>query len=415
MRLKLVIFILMIPIFIFGSEFYTLDELLQGALENNTTLKQANLNLQIARAGLHSSRVNYLPDLSAGIGRREDLENDQTLHTANFSVEHRIALNYDAYFQNRNARHDLNSAQIQSEIQRQNVIFNIIRNYITVLENQKRLALQEENIRIQENIVTESNLLFRQQRITQFDVQQSEINLLNARISAHRARMNLNDSRTRLFELVNITDEGKELADVELYTDFEIETFERELDFDQILRVMAQNETVNRHRTNITRTRLDFFPQVNLRYDFNRTLSSEDLAFDHRRTDHTVSLNLSYSLNRLFRNHFSHRQALYLREHHDLNTSQLLRDITLEFNQHKEELSLLYQLNQLQRSRVAQTTQNLAMAQQRFRLGLVTQLEIDKVALEHLNSQIDLQENHYALILKKLQIDHLLSNPLHNN
>jgi outer membrane protein TolC len=327
-------------------------------------------------------------------------------------------LNDEAYFQNRNARHDLRTAQIQNEMRREDMIYEIIQNYITVLGNQKRLALQSENIRIQESIVTESNQLFRQQRITQFEVQQSEINLLNARISVINAQNRLNNSRNALFELVNIHDDGKPLAEIELYSDFDIETYTREVNFEQILRLKAHNETVDKHRTNITRTRLNFFPQMSLDYLNRRTLSSEDMSFDNvnrQQTSHTIGLNVTYSLNGLFRNHFTHRQAMYLEEHNKLDTGRLQREITLNFNQYLEELKYLQQLNVLQQSRVVQTAQNLAMAQQRFRLGLVTQLDLDKASFENLNSQLDLEANRYDLILKKLQIDHLLSNPLHNN
>jgi outer membrane protein TolC len=49
------------------------------------------------------------------------------------------------------------------------------------------------------------------------------------------------------------------------------------------------------------------------------------------------------------------------------------------------------------------------MAQQRYSLGRLTQLDLDKAAFDYLDAQINLENNRYALMLKKLSIDHLLS------
>ena len=407
------------PLFLVGQN-YTLEELLRLALQNNTSLQQSNINLEISQARRTSAKVNYLPDLSAGIGRTEDLDarnadgnwTTEGTNTMYFDISKSIALNNESYFLNRNAQHDLNLSALSNEIQLQDIIYDIIQNYVTVLENQKRLELQEENILIQESIVSMSNQLLRQDRITQFEVQQSEINLLNARINGLNSQNNLTLSRNRLFDLINITDEGLELAEVRLYENDIENSFSREIDFNQILQVQQHNETAERYRTNITQTRLDFYPQVNLRYNFNRSLSSDDFEFNQGRTNHTLGLNISYSLNRLFRNRYSYQVANLLDEHHQLSTDRLLKDINIRYNQYLEELNYLEQLHGLQQNRVQQTTENLEMAQQRYRLGLLTQLDLDRARYDYLNSRIDLEVNQYQLILKKLSIDHLLSNIL---
>ena len=417
MKQIFLILILISSISLIGEN-YTLEALLNYAFENNTTLQQSKINLNISQARRSSARVNYLPDLSAGLNRTEDFaarsdENNnshQSYNSMYFDISKSIALNNDSYFQNKNAQHDLNLAIISNEIQLQDIVYSIIQNYITVLENQKRLDLLDENISIQESIVFESHQLFMQHRITPFEVQQSEINLLNAKINSLNAKNNLTISRNRLFDLINITDEGFELAEIRLYANDEDEEFKRDIDLNQVLQVRQQNETAERYRTNINQTRLDFYPQVNLRYNFNRSLSSTDFEFDNGRTNHTLSLGFTYSLNRLLRNRYSYQVANYLEEHNQLGTTRLLQDITLRYNQYLEELNYLQQLNILQHSRVRQTTDNLEIAQQRYRLGLLTQLDLDRARYDYLNSRIDLEVNQYQLLLKKLSIDHLLSN-----
>jgi len=392
------------------AENYTLEQLLNYALENNTTLQQSGINLQIAHERRTSAKINYLPDLSAGAGRTEDFVASDANNFMYFDISKSISLNNESYFLNRYAQHDLNLSNLSNQIQLQDIIYRIIQDYISVLENQKRLDLYEENIRIQESIVFESNQLFRQNRITPFEVQQSEINLLNAKINALNSRNNLTNSRNRLFDLINITDEGYELAEVRIYENENVADFAREIDFNTILQVQQQNETAARQRTSINQTKLDFYPQLSLNYNLNRNLSSSDFDFDNGRTNHTLGLRITYSLNRFMRNRYSYKVANLLDEHNDLSTSRLISDITLRYNQYREELNYLLQLHELQEIRVQQTTDNLEIAQQRYRLGLLTQLDLDRARYDYLNSRIDLEVNMYQLILKRLSIDHLLSN-----
>ena len=412
MKTILVFLLLLLPLIMFAQS-YTLQELLDQALEKNTTIKQAQLTLNVSRARLSSAKVNYLPDVSAFLGRRESFDNimfegNQTTNSMGFSVTKNISLNNDDYFTNKNAKHDLTSAEIDFEIKLQNFIFDFIKNYIEVLERQKSLKLEEDNILIQENIVSESQVLFHQNRITQFEVQTSEINLLNARINSLSAQNQLKQSRNSLFDMVNISDEGQDLTEIDLYS--EETDFSRKIDFDKILSIRQQNEAANKHRTNITQTKLDFFPSLSLNYNYGRTLTSPDFTFDTGRTDHTISLNLSYSLNRLFKNNYAYKQTQYLAEHYELNTSQLLKDISQKYEQYIDELTLLVQMKELLENRLQQTRHNLETAQQRYRLGRLTKLDIDEASKNYLDAQINREKNYYRIMLTKLSIDQLLSN-----
>ena len=422
MKIKILLLFLLAPVIIFAQN-YTLDELLGLAMENNTTLKQSQINLDISRARLHSARINYLPDLSAGLSRNEIIKYDTrydrlhgsdslstTADNAYFTISKSIALNNVSYFSNKDASHNYTLATIANEMQIQDILYRIINSYITVLENQKRIELQERNIIVQENIVSESRSLYRQNKITQTQLQQSEINLLNARISLLNAQNTLSINRTRLFDLVNVDDEEKDFDEVNIYT--EDSDFQRELNIDQIYRVREQEETVNKLRTSIQSTKLDFLPQLNLQYRFNRNLDSNEYRTDGN-TSHTIGLSLSYSLNSVFRNHYSYKIDRLLQDQNSLKTSQLIRDITLEYNQYLEELNYLQQLDILLESRMQQAIENLAIAQQRYRLGLETQLDLERANYENLEAQKAREDNHYQLIRTKLNIDNLLSNRLY--
>jgi outer membrane protein TolC len=104
--------------------------------------------------------------------------------------------------------------------------------------------------------------------------------------------------------------------------------------------------------------------------------------------------------------------ARLLEEHATLNTSQLIKDIELRYNQLIQELNHLEQMQELLKNVLEQTNQNLEMAQQRYRLGLTTQLDLDRANRDNLEANIDFEMNQYQIVLKMLNIDHLLSNDL---
>jgi len=397
-----------------------LKELVEDAIDNNITLKQSKINLNISKAKQHSARVSYLPDLSAGFNHSEILKYDSRYDRLNksdtlsvssdnmyFTVSKSIALNNTSYFTNKEANHNFKLAVIDNEIQIQNVLYQIITSYISVLENQKRKELLENNILVQENIVSESRSLYRQAKITQIQLQQSEINLLNARISLLNTQNTLNLNRKKLFDLINIEDKGYILNEVSLYINEDI--FQRELNLNRVYRIQQQEETIRKLRTNIRQTQLDFAPQLNLQYRLNRNLDI-DTQNTYGNTSHTIGLYLSYSLNGLFRNYYSHRVNKLLDVQNELKTSQLVKDIMLDFDQYLEELNYLMQLDILLENRKQQAAENLAIAQQRYRLGLETQLDLEKASYENLEAEKAKEDNRYQLIRTKLNIDHLLCN-----
>ncbi|MDD4155166.1 MAG: TolC family protein [Candidatus Cloacimonetes bacterium] len=411
MKLKTVIIIIstMLPNLLF-SNVYNLQYLIEQAQENNIELRQSKLNVKISESEFISSKINYLPDISASVSRTESFETflfegSETNNALNFSISKSISLNDDTYFNTKLSKNSLKSSELNFKIQEQEILFEVINNYVSVLEAQKKLDLYDENIKIQENIVRESQQLFLQDKITSFEVQQSEINLLNARISALDAKNNLELSREKLFDLVNINDEGFPMEELKT------ELFDSEfvLNKDEILEIQLQNNEIDKHRINITRTKLDFFPQMSLQYNYRRNLSDSDYSYSNKSTDHTIGLNISYSLNKIFKNVQSNKQVQYLEMHKQLSYNQIETSIETKYEQYLKELNYYEQLNTLLSNKLNQTNQNLEIANQKYSLGLISRLDLDNAVYENLDAKINYEVNTYQIMLKRLSLYNLLS------
>jgi len=414
MRKVLLIIIVGLPLLLTAQD-YTLSQLIDSAMQNNISIKRASLSLESSRARLGSARINYLPDISAGVSHTQSFdnimfENPENTDRANFSISKTFALNNDDYYSNKIAKQDLTAEEISFEIEKQRTLYSLIQKYIEVLELQKQAVLQQEYIQIQLTTLAERNILFQQKKITQYELQQSEIEILNTRIDSLDTMNSINKSRRDLFDIVNITDDGHPLSELDLYTEDADQPFTREVDYNKILAVKQQNEVVNRARTSITRTRFDFFPNLTLRYNYGRNFTGENFTYSNASTDHTISLNINYSLNTLLKNRYQYKQVKYLQQQNMLNTDQLYKNIAQQYDQLITDLNLLQQMQTMLERRYSQTTVNLNTAQQRYRLGYLNQNDYDTARYDNNAARMRMESNVYRIALKKLEIDNLLSN-----
>jgi len=411
MKRLILLMILALPLLMHGQQ-YTVSELIESTLKNNVDIKKASFGLESTRMDLYSARINYLPDVKADAKYSQDLENviegeTDSRYSMSFTIAKDISLNNSDYYANRFAKHDLSSKEIAFEETKQKILYSLISKYIEVLEKQKQYQLQLEYIKIQEGILAERQTQFQLRRITQYDLQQSEIDLLNRQITNLETHKAINELRRDLFDIANITDDGRELQEIDLYTaDIDLT---REIDYDKILSVRLQDEVVSRARTSLNRTRLDFFPNIALTYNYGRFYSGEDLSMNNSRTQHTIGLSLNYSLNTFFKNRYQYKQVKYLQEQNQLETDKLYKDISQQYDQLRTDLSLYQQRQTLLEKRNEQTTINLETAEQRYRLGHLNQSDLDTARYNNNEARIEMELNRYKIVLKKLEIDNLLS------
>jgi len=410
---KIILLLLLAIPMVANTQKYTVTELIDSALKNNVDIQKASLNLQSSQMELYSSRVNYLPDVVASAGYRQDLQNimpdtPDTDYSMSFTISKNITLNNADYYDNRFAKHEVNSQQITYEKTKQDILYSLISRYVDVLEQQKQYELQLEYLKIQEGILIERQTQYQLRRITQYDLQQSEIDLLNTQIRSLETRERMSQYRRDLFDIVNVADDGRELQELDLYA--EDTDFSHEIDYDSTLSVRLQNEVVARARTSLNRTRFDFFPSLVLSYNYGRYFSGEDISMKEPvRTDHTLGISLSYSLSTLWKNRYQYKQVKFLQEQNQLNTNQLYKNISQQYDQLRADLSLYQQMQNLLERRSEQTAVNLDTAEQRHRLGYLNQNDLDTARYNNNVARIEMESNRYKIILKRLEIDNLLS------
>jgi len=392
------------------AQTYTVDQLIDSGLKNNYGIQQAELGYEITKSKLNSSRWNLLPEVSAGFNQTNYFDSNplDKLNTLSFRVSKKISLNDSYYFQNKLAGFDLSTYDLKLNAEKRSFVYEVIQSYIEILNKQKQLELQRENLAIQQSIVDQSKLLFKQKKSTEFELKQSEITLYNVQIALKNVENDIKNSRQVLFNLLRMSDENYALAEIEMPQPGTIAP----LDEEKINDLKLLKRDIERDDINLTQSKLSYLPDISLSYNYNKAKQSTDFSFDNDNTSHTLSLEASYSLWTFFKNGETHRQAKLNQKIKKLSYEDKKLTIENQYEQYKTQMEYLNEMSELYRLKKENTRSNLDIAIQKHQMGMIQQIELDKVRYEFLDASLAYESNRYKMIQLNESINYLLSGKL---
>ncbi|PKN73888.1 MAG: hypothetical protein CVU50_01515 [Candidatus Cloacimonetes bacterium HGW-Cloacimonetes-3] len=405
---RLAILILMLPVLLAAGE-YSLDDMIQYGLKNSYTIQKNELSAYSSASSLRSAKWNLLPEAAVSANVDKDFDpvvpgNDLS-SSAGFSVSKTISLNDAAYFNYRFASLDNQSALLRLNEGYRSYAFAVFNAYMEALASGKRLSSLEENLAIQTRVWEQSKVMLQLGKTTPFEVKQSEIAVMNSRISIIQLQNSISTARSRLFALVQMPDEGFPLADVEVNIDKELPEFTTA----EISELQLLQQDIKRNDLSMKQGFLDKFPQVSVGYNYNRRVGGADFDFDTYSGSHGVNLSLSYSLWNHFRNGESATRTKISRQlsqiAYDDKSDQLKRD----YDNMTQELQYLVRLDELYNEKLTQSREQIKQAEERYRLGLIQLLELDKTRTDYIDADIAYYANRYQIIQKQEAMNQLLS------
>lgn len=395
------------------AQSYNLEDMVNYGLEHSWEMQRNKISLQSSDSSLRSSKWDLLPEVRVTAGLNQDFTDpapprSATTSSAGFSISKSISLNDPAYYQYKYAQLDNETARIEYDQKARDYVFSVVQAYIEVLSAQKQLSSLQENLRIQERVWEQSQVLNQLGKNTGFDVKQSEIAVMNSQISILQLENTIETARKRLFDLVLMEDQGESLEDIEMPDTYFIPSLDPE-SIDQ-LRLLSQS--LKRNKLSLSQSRWDFYPNLSLSYNFNRSVGGEDFDFDTYNTDHGISLALSYSLWSPFRQKENFSRLKMNRTMAQINFDSALSSINSQYSQLQRQLSYQNRLNELYRERLDQSSQQIRIAEERYRLGLIELLELDRTRTDYIDANIQYNANQYDMLRTREEINHLLSKPI---
>jgi len=408
MKRLMSLLIIALPLLLMAQQ-YSLDDLIRQGMEKSWSTQRNRLSFESSASQLSSATWNLLPDADLGLRINQNLHNQTSsadLTSAfNFSISKVISLNDPAWFNYRQAKISRQQAELDYQTGISAYAYDVFDAYIKVLSAQKQLHSLTENLAIQTRVWEQAKVLRQLGKNTDFDVKQSEIAVMNSRISIMQLENTIRSNREKLFGLVLVTDEGHPLADLEPDPQYQIPEFISE-ELSQIRNLKAELQSAKLSRT---QSRLDFLPRLSLGYGFSRNISGDNFEFDTYSSTHNVYLNLSYSLWNQFKQHQSHKRSDIGYRLAELSLMDKTDELARQYQNATQELEYLLRLDELLKEKLDQSSQQIKIAEERYRLGLIELLELDKTRTDYIDADIAYNANRYQILTAQQGLNFLLS------
>ncbi len=399
---------LLLPI-VLAANVYTLDQLIDYGMENSFQIQKEELSNASSHSSLRSAKWNLMPNANLTAGMHHDLDpvssSNATTSSAGFEISKTISLNDPAYFNYRFSKLDRQTADLVLKQGYSSYAYQVFQAYVSALSATKRKSAMEENLAIQTRVWEQSQVMQRLGKATPFEVKQSEIAVMNSRISLIQLENTIDNARANLFAMVQMEDMGYPLADldIDIYKDIP------EYSTDGILQIKLLEQEIKRHDINLTRSFLDHFPSVSLGYSYSRQVRGADFDFDQYNSVHGVNLNLSYSLWNVFTNKESATRTKINKDMALLNLADREDQNSRDYDNLAKKYEYHLRLDELYGERLQQAQEQIQIAEERYRLGLIQLLELDRSRTDYIEADIEYNSNLYQIIQTQEEINFLLS------
>lgn len=409
---RLLILFCLLPVLLAASN-YTLDELIEYGLEHSWTMQKSALDYENSASAFRSAKWDLLPDLKLNAGINSDFTDPPAPSSAlssyaGFSISKTVSLNDPDYFAYKYSRLDKQTAMLELEQAQTSYVYQVMNAYIDVLSAQTQLSSLNKNLEIQLRVWEQSKALLQLGKTTSFDTKQNEIAVMNSRITIIKMQNTIETNRRKLFSLIQMSDQGFPLTD--LIAPENLAVPELRLDGISSLKILQQQ--IKRNDISLQQSFLNYFPQLSLSYNFNRRVSGPDFDFNNYSTVHSANLDLSYSLWNQFRQNESAARTRTAKRIAMLNLESTKDDIQSQYTQASTQLEYLQRLDTLYSEKLSQSAEQIRIAEERYRLGLIELLELDKTRVDYIDADIAYNTNRYQIIQTRENLNYLLSDKL---
>jgi len=400
---NLILLIILFPIFCFAEQYY-LDELIELGLERSVEMQKEISSFKNSKSSLRSSYLEILPSASVTASKSKNIEEDWN-GTSGFSLTKSIFLDEPTYFNIKQSLIDKKNSELALQEATKQIVFNIVSMYLSVLESQKSLEIHTENLKLQNKIYSQILAQFESGEKSILDLKQSEIDLIDYEIVVNEAENNLSKLRKDLFSYLNVQDKKHDFAEPEF------EETESDLNFTDNLNTKILRNELKSSKLSLFQTKLNFFPTVYFSYSYNFSNADNEAFFDFDEYDdsQTISLNASYSIFDLLDKRESLSRTARNFKIQKLSFEDTDKNYRNEFSNLQKDIKTLKRSRDLYAEKLKLAEENLNMAQEQFKLGMISLIDLDRSQLEYRNTQLSFNNRHYSLIRKQEELNLLLS------
>ncbi|RLA76156.1 MAG: hypothetical protein DRG78_19550 [Epsilonproteobacteria bacterium] len=403
------------------SNVKNLKGLIDIALENNLDIKVAKSNIDAKDAGITYASSGYLPQVSVQGDVSQYHLQSKTAHSSDDDMA--IGVNASANqllydFGETSSGIDSAKGLYAASLKRldstvNEVVFSVKNAYYNILNQKQLINVAKESIKIDELQLEQAEAYFKAGVRTKIDVTNAQLKVSNSKLSLLKAEFELESAHTKLISILG----------VKLDKDFSIQKNEKDIidlansilplneDASSLVKMgLKQRAEIDESKANIevaqsnyTLANSQYYPKIflNATYDEKET----DIAsLNNRQISAGVYITWDvfsgYSTEAKVRENLAGLQKSKVDlKNIELKISEEIINAYLEVK--KGEDSTKIQILSLELA-----TQNLSLAQQRYKAGLSDMVELNDAKFDYTKSKSDLVNSYYAYLISVANLEY---------
>ena len=414
------------------AQVVSFNDAVRIALQQNVSLKRTANSMEIDAIALQQARSSYLPNLNVSFSGSEN-------YGRTFSQEQLAFINQSSNFlsaranssitlfdgmsrvaDNRQASYNLEASDFNYQRQQQAVVFNVMSQYLILLERRETIRIQEENLASQQQQLEQIQEFTNVGERPISDLYQQQAAVANAELAVLNAERAYQISEVNLIQVLQLDPFGQyefvapTVSDNDLVPEmYEIPTMLREA-FGTRADLKASENAILAAEQGIAFARAGFMPSLSLSIGSGTNYTNQNTRFDFQEQffDNNLSSSVGLSLNVPLFNRFGNRNAVERArvqyENARLNLQDLQQNIALDVRQaYLDYITAEKALDVTEKQEIS-AQQALTAAQERYNLGSATLVELSQAQAAYVQAESDRNQARYDFLFRKKLIDYYL-------
>jgi len=410
MKINIIIIALILLPLVCMAEQYMLEDLVNVGLEKSFDIQQEVVNKQNSTSIFRSSIYNLFPTLNIGMDRRkyydQILEPNETdwNDSGYLTVSKSFFLNDPSYYNIHTSINGMKSANSSMDEMKKQIAYYVFAKYLYVLELQETLDIQKKNLKLQNKIHQQIQVQYDTGNKSLLELKQSEVSLIDYEIAVNEAANSLSNARKDLFSYLNIDDEGYEFVEPGIEVNLEKQEFVNNNLLKQKLYSLKTNKLLH------IQTTMDLLPTFSIGYSLAHNDPDDIYAYsDYTRDSQSLTLSASWNIFGIMDNVESIIRSKRNLKIQKMDYEKSKKDYNLQLVSLYDDLETLKRSFDLYDDKLKLAEENLNMAQEHFRMGMISLLDLDRSKIDFQNTQLAQIQNNYQLMKKQEEINLLIS------
>lgn len=423
-------FSVVLPAAAADTRIITFEDAIRIALEQNTTLRQAQNTAASAEVGVSEARMQFVPDLrlntsgSKEFGRNfSQIEGrivDQTSTSVNLGLSSGVTL-FDGFANTatlRGAKLTDQASKLDLGRARETVVFSVASNFLTLIQQQEQLRVRRESLTAESALLEQVKTYVNAGARTTADLYQEQANVANAQLAVVDAEHALGLARIDLMDTLQLDPAG--VYDFQPPNDEQLRSSKDLPPLDQMLPqalekrgdISAEEARVSAAEQSERVARSGYWPDLSLNTGYGSGYTSlSPFGFtdqlDQRRGG-SVGLNLSLPLFDRKSTANATRRAVLHTQSERIALDNLRQGVGLQVR--RVQLDYRSAQEQLAAAEAQQRSADLALqaTRQRYQAGAATLVELSQSRATQVQAASTLVSARYNVLFQRTLADYYL-------